>query len=336
MTVWMIRSGRHGEREPFDAERHIASIGWEELTNLSSIQTKQDLDEALQNAYPDKTKYQRANNISQLWAFIKEMKKGDWILRPSKINSVILIGKISGDYQYHPEFPVGFQHTRSVEWLKEIPRNQFDPDILYSLTAQSTICRIKRENIEHRIQILLSGTQIPSPLRQPEEEATSEDILDIEEYSLDLIRRFIEQKFKGHKLAHLVAAILEAEGFHCSVSPEGPDGGVDILAGYGLMGFDSPKLVVQVKSGNTPVDTKTVNELQGVMKSFNADRGLMVSWSGYKSSVNKLSTQHFFDLRLWDSNDLLEALFATYDKLPDNWQTEIPLKRIWIPVQPEE
>lgn len=331
MTVWMIRSGRHGERETFDFENKVASIGWEQMTDLSTIQTKEELDEALQNAYPEQTKQQRSNNKSQLWAFIREMKKEDLVLRPSKHKPIVWIGKIIGEYQYHPDFPYNSRHTRPVQWLKEIPRAQFDQDILYSLSAQSTICRINRENIEQRVKNLLAGTMISAPSETP-----LEGNINIEEYSLDLIRQYLEQKFKGHKLAHLVAAILEAEGYHCYVSPEGPDGGVDILAGFGLMGFDSPKLVVQVKSGNTPVDTKTINELQGVMKSFNADRGLMVSWSGYKSSFEKLLTQHFFDLRLWNSNDLLEALFAIYDKLPDTWQAEIPLKRVWVLVEPEE
>ena len=36
------------------------------------------------------------------------------------------------------------------------------------------------------------------------------------------------------------------------MSPEGPDGGVDICVGKGPMGFDSPKLRVQVKSSDDP------------------------------------------------------------------------------------
>ena len=41
----------------------------------------------------------------------------------------------------------------------------------------------------------------------------------------------------GHGLATLVNAILEAQGDTTHQSPEGPDKGVDIVAGRGPMGF---------------------------------------------------------------------------------------------------
>ena len=55
------------------------------------------------------------------------------------------------------------------------------------------------------------------------------------------MRTHVERNFHGHGLSRLVAAALEAEGFQVAVSPPGPDGGVDIRAGKGPMGFDSPR-----------------------------------------------------------------------------------------------
>ena len=71
----------------------------------------------------------------------------------------------------------------------------------------------------------------------------------LQEYALGQIREHVERNFHGHALSDLVAAVLEAEGYKVSVSSPGPDGGVDILAGKGPMGFDSPRICVQVKSG---------------------------------------------------------------------------------------
>lgn len=51
-----------------------------------------------------------------------------------------------------------------------------------------------------------------------------------------------------------------ALGFSC-VSPAGPDGEVDILAGSGPLGLDSPTLIVEVKSESTAVDVKVVRGL---------------------------------------------------------------------------
>lgn len=75
-------------------------------------------------------------------------------------------------------------------------------------------------------------------------------------------------------------AVLAAEGFVTHVSPAGPEGGVDALAGQGGRGFDGARLAVQVKSGRIVVDAGTLRELHGMMANFGASRGLMVSWGG--------------------------------------------------------
>lgn len=63
----------------------------------------------------------------------------------------------------------------------------------------------------------------------------------------DRVRTHISENFKGHRLTELVAAILRIRGFVCDVSSPGPDQGVDILAGSGPLGLDSPTLIVEVK-----------------------------------------------------------------------------------------
>ena len=65
------------------------------------------------------------------------------------------------------------------------------------------------------------------------------------------------------------------------------------------------------------------------MGKFNAQEGLFVSWSGFKTNVQKELAASFFRVRLWNQKDLLEALFLVYDKLDEDIKTELPLKRIW-------
>lgn len=84
-----------------------------------------------------------------------------------------------------------------------------------------------------------------------------------------------------------------------------------------------------MKSSEDPLDVKVLRELQGVLKNFGAEQGLLVSWGGFKTSVIKEAQCIFFDIRLWDSGDILDALFENYDQLPKDLQAEIPLKRIW-------
>ena len=100
----------------------------------------------------------------------------------------------------------------------------------------------------------------------------------IEEVAYDRITARISEDFAGHNLATLVTAILETDGLKCTQSPPGPDGGIDIIAGRGVLGLDNP-ILVQVKSG-AQVGSPVVNQLQGVMAAHGAEQGLLVAWGG--------------------------------------------------------
>ncbi|MEN6478163.1 MAG: restriction endonuclease [Anaerolineales bacterium] len=130
-------------------------------------------------------------------------------------------------------------------------------------------------------------------------------------------------------------ALLEAQGYRTYVASQGADGGADILAGRGPMGFDPPTLCVQVKSSDTPADVVVLRSLLGVMPTFGASYGLLVSWGGFKQSVVTEARQKFFQVRLMDAGELVSALLAVYDQLPEEIQAELPLKRIWT-LAPEE
>ena len=145
----------------------------------------------------------------------------------------------------------------------------------------------------------------------------------------------IEAKFKGHKFTGLVAEVLQAKGYSVYISPEGADGGSDILAGSGPMGFGEQNICVEVKSGAL-IDRPTVDKLLGAMTKFNATQGLFVAWDGFRGNVQKELAASFFRLRLWSQDDFLEQLFRHYDNLSDETKAELPLKRIWTLALQEE
>lgn len=339
MTLWMVRAGKYGQRELLALNQNIAVIGWERLPDLTRIKSREKLSELLAKTYPDEKPKTLINWESQIWPFIGEMKLGDLVALPFKSRSVILIGEVIGDYQYRPDLPVESHHTRPVKWIGEYPRTAFDQDLLHSLGAFMTVCRIKRNNAEERIKAIMAGKTYKPPIPvsgNAEGEEVEEASLDIEQMARDQISDYLSRKFRGHNLANLVGAILIAQGYQVRVSPEGPDGGVDIMAGQGLLGFDQPRLAVQVKSEDSPIDIKVFHELQGVMKNFGADHGLLVAWGGYKSSVVREAARHYFEIRLWDAEDLVRMIQANYANLPEDIQADLPLKRIWALVQSEE
>jgi len=338
VALWLVRVGKHGERETLNQERGVAAVGWTGLPDLSGIQSREELDQLLEQTYPDEKAGTLLNWRNQLWAFVRRMEKGDLVAAPLRTRSVIATGEVSGPYAHRPQFPPDCRHVRPVTWLGEYPRSSFEKDLLYSLGASQTVCQIQRNNAEDRVRAIMAG-KMPGPQPDGGEGADTGDVggdLDLEQYARDQIRDFIGRKFRGHGLARLAAAVLTAQGYKVRISPEGPDGGVDIIAGRGPLGFESPRLAVQVKSGDTPVDVKVLRELQGVMKNFGADQGLLVAWGGYRSSVDKEAARLFFDIRLWDADDLVRMVQANYDQLPDELQAELPLTRIWTLVLSEE
>jgi len=129
---------------------------------------------------------------------------------------------------------------------------------------------------------------------------------------------------------------LIAKGYTTKLSPPGPDEGVDILVGAGPLGFDSPRICVQVKSSQTPVDVRIVRELDGVVKNFKADHGLLVAWGGINNKAEQEMSRSFFSIRLWDQDKIVEEVMKNYDKFDDTIKAELPLKKIWTLVEEAE
>jgi restriction system protein len=101
------------------------------------------------------------------------------------------------------------------------------------------------------------------------------------------------------------------------------------------MGFDGRGLAVQVKSGGVVVDAPTLRELQGVMANFGASHGLMVCWGGFTKRARGEARRLFFQLRLWDADDLLTKIEDLYGRLPASIQAELPLRPVWTLVSDE-
>jgi len=281
MSIWLVRAGKSGESEDLALKSSCAVIGWDELPDLAKLTDREQIRALMQQSFPDADQYKIGNYTGQVWAFRARIKQADLVVLPLKTQPFVAIGKVTGSYSYRPDNPHGARHVRPLQWLKtDIPRSAFGQDLLYSLGAFMTVCQISRHNAEERIKaVLATGTDPQADAYVPTEDEASEAVAppDIEEYAREQIREFIGRRFKQHELADLVGAVLRAQGYQIKVSPPGADGGVDIIAGRGPLGFDQPRLCVQVKSGPSAQDVGTVREFQGALQNFSADQGLFVS-----------------------------------------------------------
>jgi restriction system protein len=344
MAVWLIRAGAHGEYEQKFLQENRVYVTWDHLKeNLSALSKREDLHRILAGINADAKPKTLQNWVSQIWPFAHEIKKGDLTVLPLKTQPSIYIGEITGDYRSDSAGPDPFYHWRSVKWIGEaIPRANFGQDLLFSFGAFMTICRVQRNNAEARILAMRASGWKPEKAILNKSTATAEisDTAvnsDLEQLAQDQIAAVIAARFAGHGLTRLVEAILKAQGYTTYRSPEGADGGADILAGSGQLGFGPTRLCVEVKSDSSPTDRPTVDKLLGAVSKFGANEGLFVSWSGFKGTVQKELAASFFRVRLWSQKELLEQLFGHYDQLDEDIRAELPLKRIWtLTVQDEE
>lgn len=343
MAIWMVRAGARGERQDYALENDVVVAGWEEMPDLRAFKTREELREAILRVYPDIKRQKAFNWTAQLWAFLARIEAGDLAVLPLKGLDSIAAGQVTGAYRYEKAAPPQAQHQRPVRWIrKDIPRSRFDQDLLFSMGSSLTVCQITRNDAEVRIRAIVEGRKGPSPAGAPEEIVEASDAAaaavpqDVEAWAKEQIRALIARRFAGHRLGQLVSELLRAEGYHTRVSQPGPDGGVDIVAGKGPLGFDPPKLCVQVKSGDTQQDVKVVRELKGSMNDVSAEHGLFVSWGGFKESVVKELSRDFFSMRLWHAGDLIDRVLLHYELLSDETKADLPLKRIWAPQLPED
>lgn len=253
-----------------------------------------------------------------------------------KTTGTIAVGRITGPYAYRDDLGDDLRHTRPVAWLStEVPKDAFDQDLLYSFGAFLTFGRVRREHAQERVLAAVNGpgaatgTLVPAggeALEPPEDP-------DVPDLAREQVRQRLGQVFVGHDLADLVGAIFAARGLSVDGSPPGADGGVDILLGSGLTGRESPRMVVQVKSGQAGLNE--YRSLLGLKGHLNADYGLLVAWGGFQGRVRHEARQQPFGMLLWDADDVLDGLFDVYERIREDVRSRLALQRVWALVPPD-
>ena len=342
MTVWTIKGGSNGEHEDAFLEDGFIAIGYGLQQSIADFADRDAL----------RLRADNQTGANQMWRFYTEIKDGDTVALPRKRpRGLVAVGRINGPYVYQPELVgSGVPHTRSVEWqVTNVPRSHFDQDLLNSFGSLQTLSQPQAPNAEARIrQIANIYLELETaPLSGPEsgqkaalatamdadavDAEPAEEERDLDQEIKDRIVARLRQRYAGTQLEYLVATILKASGYHVLQTREGPDGGIDILAGKGDMGFGEPRLCIQVKGRTSPVNLQEYASLQGNINAFGAQYGLLVSLGGFTKPVHERNEQQsFFIIRLWGSDELAQRLLENYDSLPPDIRADF---RADLPVE---
>lgn len=118
-------------------------------------------------------------------------------------------------------------------------------------------------------------------------------------------------------------------GYRTRVSPEGPDGGIDIIAHKDERGFEPPIIKVQVKSGeNTSVGDPVVSALYG--KVGHGEFGMIVTLDTFSTPATNFAKSKS-NLKLIDGAELVDLILAHYEAFDSSYKGLLPLRRVYIP-----
>ena len=329
-TLWGIHGGKAGAADSLFLKGGCIAIGWAKMGDLGSLKADREaFKQKVAEVHADIKAGAIPNCAGQLFRFVHEMNAGDLVVYPSKMDKQIHIGRVEGSYVYAPDVDHSYPNQRKVAWLKSFPRTRFTQGALYEIGSAMSFFQVK--NFADEFIQALEGNKPATPIEDDQTVALVAE--EIEETTRDFILKRLAQELKGHPFANFVAHLLSAMGYRSRVSPEGPDGGIDIIAHKDDLGFEPPIIKVQVKSSEGSIGDPVVSALYG--KVGISEFGLLVTLGTFTIQARHFAREKS-NLRLVDGDDLVALVLQYYDQLDSRYKGLIPLKRVYVPEALEE
>lgn len=321
-TVW----GIHTMNDNLFLNNNVIAIGWGAFGDLSVLDATREAFKAhYEKSYPEAKKGSIPTSAGMLFRFMHEVKIGDYVVFPSKVDRMINIGIIEGEYEYVPSAD-RYVQQRKVKWLKHLPRTVFSQGALYEVGSALTFFIVK--NYADEFLAAINKNFVTESVEDDETVAATAD--EIIESTKDFILKELSKNLKGYDLEDFIADLLKAMGYRTTVSAHGGDSGIDIVAYKDEL---PPRIMVQVKSQDSDIKESTIQSLKGAMRE--GDYGLFVTLSNYTNNAKKY-LENTPIIRGINGTELVELILKNYDKLSEKYRKMIPLKMVYIPVAKED
>ncbi len=324
-TMWGLHAGKTGDADTLFLKKNFIAVGWDKLGDLSKIAPKQEAFKAVvAEAYPEAKPGAIPNYAGQLLRFAHVIQPGDLVLYPSKKDKHVHFGRVTGEYRYDPSAEGGYPHLRPVVWEKAVSRTSLSQGALYEIGSAMSLFQVK--NYADEFAATLEGSVPPPGGKQDETVAPVAD--DVAQNTRDFVLKTLAQELKGHPLSHFVAHLLGTMGYRTRVSPEGPDGGIDIVAHRDELGFEPPIIKAQVKSSEGKIGQPIVSALYGNVGS--KEYGLLVTLGSFTTQAENFARNNS-NLRLVSGEELVDLVLEHYEQFDPQYKGVLPLKKIYIP-----
>jgi predicted Mrr-cat superfamily restriction endonuclease len=186
MKFWLLKSAGTLEDEEKILEDSVVTIGWAELPDLSE-RNKEQVKKLILEKYPS-----MREELSETWAeeicsFITKIENGDLVAVPLKTRNEVLIGKISGNYEYR--WLTNFiSHIRKIMWLKKISKEELEEEYDVDFNSSETLYPIKADL--QKLSTLVGTKSLESLIG--ELSFVIEDLDLMKERMLELVHRLAE------------------------------------------------------------------------------------------------------------------------------------------------
>jgi restriction system protein len=329
--MWMVRAGEGGALiDDFRAGAFVA-IGWQEVGDMTPLKTREQFTKAVQRGYPGARKMQVAISAGQAYRFVREMKPGDRVLTYDLGQREYLVGTITTDYAYKPTADHPFPNVRAVKWDGSVARDTLSVSTRNSLGAIATLFQLPPEAADEIEKRLVGSPQAESVIPEPAEEETQVDLLykDVHNRAFEFIKDRVA-RLEWDDMQQLVAGLLRAMGYKTRVSPGGSDRGKDIVASPDGFGFESPRIVVEVK--HRPGSAMGSQEVRSFLGGRHKDdKGLYVSTGGFSKEARYEAERASIPLTLMDLDDLVRAILEHYETVDGDTKRLVSLRKLYWP-----
>src|SRR3546814_8193162 len=115
--LWIVRAGKHGERELAAIEHSKLYPGFEQVGDLRESKDREAIHDCLNEAMPDAGANRRRNFAAQLNQFVNTIQLGDLVVMRRKVTNGVASVELTGGYSFDANGAI--KHTSPVQLFKE-------------------------------------------------------------------------------------------------------------------------------------------------------------------------------------------------------------------------
>jgi len=313
--VYCVRAEFGTYTEEFINGGYVA-IGWLPDTDLSEIESKDDLYPIYKKTYPkDTSNVVIGQQVGQIARFLLELISGTYVITPSKDTNYLYYGIIEENSYYYADIDAcPYRHRKKVKWEKQpILRTEFSVPFQNTMRSSLTVFAVAHT------RTFFEGIG-KKDLVPKQEQVVKFD------YYKSILNRILELDAQEFEI--LVTHILSALGFEGSEHTGKPhDGGVDATGILDVSGLAKIKLFVQAKRYKLgkKINGNTVKALRSNIPS--GGQGAFITTAGFQKNAQEIASESGFPrIGLINGNQLVDILSEHWEDIPDDFKDKLGLK----------